>query len=241
MKSSIAVILLALLGVSSAIAAASASKPLVVRMTWSVSIDPDGHVVRLATTDEQIPVIHDRLEQAIRGWRFSPGKVNGKPAFTDSRVTVALGLEPGSDGTYAVHVIGASAGAGYGKVTPPLYPHAFAMSGRQGLVLLKVDYAASGSVVAIALADDAPRVDHPFVDAATDAVRKWTFEPEVVGGHSLAGSALVPVCFTLRGPRARPFDCNWHRSGRSAAELGDGAVALDPAATLLSDVVGRTL
>lgn len=241
MKTSIAVILLALLGAASAIAAGAVSKPLVVRMTWSVSIDADGHVVRLATTDQQIPAIHDRLEQAIRNWRFSPGKVNGKPTFTDSNLTIALALEPASDDTYVVHVIGAATGGSYGKITPPRYPHSSAMSRRQGLVVLKVSYSASGAVVAIALADGAPRVDSAFVEAATDAVREWTFKPEVVGGQALAGSARVPVCFSLRESHVPTLDCNWRRPGSFAAEFGDRAVALDPAATLLTDVVGRTL
>lgn len=233
--------LVALLCTSATHAGETASKPIIVRMTWGLSLDREGQVVRLETDDHKLESIHPRLEQAIRSWRFTPGKVDGVPAATDSKLQVTLALEPQPDGDYSVRVVGARAGGGYGKIRPPRHPRASLESHRQGLVLLKVRYGADGKVQNLALADIAPRVDAPLVESSIETVREWTFEPEVVGGHPMAGTVLVPICFTVHVRHVAPPDCTWHPPGVATEMQGDQAVALEPAATLLTDVAGRTL
>jgi TonB family protein len=230
---------IALLALISTAAVAQEPASTIVHISWKVSVGSDGHVTRLTTTDTLVPGIHERLEQEIRGWRFSPGKVNGEPATTDSNLQLTLDVRPVDANSSTVHVVGVSTGGGYGKTLPPHYPVASARARRQGLVLLKVRYDVAGKVVDVVRADDAPRVDEPFVRSAIDATRKWTFEPEVVGGHPLAGSMWVPVCFSLRHPGIVPQNCNWRRPG-DALDTPE-ALALDPVVKLLTDVIGHAL
>lgn len=207
-------------------------------MTWLLSLDADGHITRIATSDTRAPKLHEPLEKEIRSWRFSPGKVDGQPAVTDTqlRMLVAVSL---ADSGFEVRVLRAATGVGYRKTRTPVYPNVSAWARKQGLVLLKVRYDESGSVVDAAPYEDAPTPDGALAHAATVSVKRWTFEPEVVGGHPLAGTALVPICFHLY--ELAPPDCNWKRSGSSDNMSGSQAVALDPAAKLETDVAGRTL
>jgi hypothetical protein len=73
-------------------------------------------------------------------------------------------------------------------------------------------------------------------------VNQWTFQPERVDGHGVAGAQSLPVCFALSavGSHAPP-SCAWNPPGRHAP-VGEGqSVALDPAARLVNDVAGHAL
>jgi len=41
-----------------------------------------------------------------------------------------------------------------------------------------------------------------FTQAALNAVKKWSFEPERVDGHGVAGSVEIPIYFQIEGARA---------------------------------------
>jgi hypothetical protein len=110
---------------------------------------------------------------------------------------------------------------------------------KTGLVVLRVNYAADGTVVSAEPEADSPKVDERLTKAASAATKTWTFRPEVVGGHALAGAVVVPFCFSI-APGKKP-DCSWKPKGENAA-LGDGeALALEPAAKLTTDVAGHAL
>jgi len=231
----------AMLACVAATVAAKEPAPLVVRMAWTISVDDQGHIVRLSTRETKLADIRDRIEHEIRSWQFSPGKVDGVPAPSDSTLVVTLMATPTDDAHYAVRVTGAATGGGYGVMTPPQYPHASLLSHRQGYVVLNVNYGADGKVVDAAPADGAPKADSPFVNASIAAVRQWVFVPEVIGGHPRAGAAIVPICFAIASKYARPPDCTWKRPGDDLKVSGDQMVALDSAVTLKSDVAGRAL
>ncbi len=135
----------------------------------------------------------------------------------------------------------ADTGGAYGRVIVPTYPEVARDARRQGLVVLRTQYDASGAVTDVALAADAPKVDHHLARAAFAAVRNWTFDPEVVGGHPRAGEVPVPVCFTLPLRNAPSGICEWKHPGSDIALAGSEAVAVNPEATLLTDVIGRSL
>ncbi|HEX5121964.1 MAG TPA: hypothetical protein VFV97_01860 [Rhodanobacteraceae bacterium] len=66
-----------------------------------------------------------------------------------------------------------------------------------------------------------------LVDAAIDAVKKWTFQPETVGGRGVASEALVPVCFMM----SQTAECHWkERPDKKPVRSGE--------AIALSSVVG---
>jgi TonB family protein len=215
---------------------------------WALTIDASGRVVTLESIGSPpVPAVRAPLENAIRGWRFQPGTIDGKPVETKTTFSLDLSLvEHGSD-QFALRVDDARTGAdltfeGFHHSTPK-YPRDAMSHHRGGTVVLRVDYDANGHVVATRLQDGAPEVDASFVRSAQDAARRWTFSTEIVGGHGLAGSTIVPICFadyTRHTPKEDP-GCTW-TPPEGHGSLGDGAiVAIDPAARLETAVVGRTL
>jgi TonB family protein len=234
-----ATILAGALSVSGAASSPEGSSPLFIGMTWSLGVDAAGKITHLATDDKQLPSLHAHLEKDIRSWTISPGKVDGVPVATESKLHLRLKLEPQPDGNYHVSLAGASTGGGYGRQTAPKYPENAAAGRRQGLVVLKVDYDETGKVKDVEPFAQGPQADVAFVSSATSAVKKWTFEPEIVGGHPRSSTALVPVCFRITAPGVPEIDCNWKPPGASGTT--EGMFALDPAARLESDVIGRVL
>ncbi len=127
---------------------------------------------------------------------------------------------------------------------PPHYPRTAVERHIVGEVVVRIGYDADGNVTSTALEPGAPDADKSLVEASIDAAKKWKFQPEIVGGHNLAGYAIVPFCFNLRyiGGGGKSAKCDWKRSGSGEALLDDGkALALNPAAKLLTDVAGHTL
>jgi len=213
--------------------------PIFVDMTWSLGVDATGTITHLTTDDKQLPTLHEHLEKDIRSWTISPGKVDGVPAATESKLHLRLKLEPQSGGDYHVSLAGASTGGGYRRQTAPKYPENAAAGRRQGLVVLKVGYDETGKVKDVEPFAQGPQADVAFVSSATSAVKKWTFEPEIVGGHPRGSTALVPVCFRIEALGVPEIDCDWKPPGASGTS--DGMFALDPAARIESDVIGRAL
>jgi TonB family protein len=215
---------------------------------WTLTIDASGRVASLEITGSPpVPAIRAPLENAIRGWRFQPGTIDGKPAETKTTFSLDLSLvEHGAD-KFALRVDDARTGVdltfeGFHHSTPK-YPYDAMSHHRDGVVVLRIDYDAHGRVVATRLEDGAPKVDASFVRSAEDAARRWTFSPEIVGGHGLPGSTIVPICFAdyrRHTPEEAPA-CAW-TPPEGHGSLGDGAiVAIDPAARLETAVVGKTL
>lgn len=237
MRTGIIFVVAFLLFVSTAIEAKQ-STSMVVTVSWDISLDADGHVTKLATKDESMPTLHAPLEKAIRGWHFSPGTINGQPAATESHVQTRLELRLVKD-AYQVWMLGADTGASYGKTPPPEYPDAAAKAWKQGEVVLIVHYNGTGAVTDVAPYEHGPKAYVQLARAAMTAVKNWTFNPEVVGGHPIPGVALVPVCFAL--PRGTPPACQWESPATGRNMNGSQAVALNPAAKLESDVIGRVL
>ncbi|MET0225101.1 MAG: energy transducer TonB [Dokdonella sp.] len=210
-----AMVLAGALAAAGAAAAPAESAPVFVNMTWSLGVDAGGRITRLSTDDKQLPTLHEKLEKDIRSWKISPGKVDGVPAATESKLQLLLRLDAQADGNYRVNLAGASTGGGYGRQTAPKYPENAAAGRRQGLVVLKVDYDEAGRVKDVEPYAGAPQADTAFVRSATNAVKQWTFEPEVVGGHPRSSAALVPVCFRMDAPGVPHIDCHWTPPGAS--------------------------
>lgn len=228
----------ALLGAACVPAAAVERTSAIVSVSWVVSLDVDGHVTELSTGDKRVPKLHASLEKAIRAWRFTPGKIEGKPALTQTHLHTSLEVRLVND-AFEVRLLDASTGGDYGKKTVPMYPQSAAKGRKQGLVRLVVHYDESGAVTSVEPFETHQGVDDRLVQAAVSAVREWTFAPEIVGGHPIAGGSVVPVCFQL-DVLPEP-DCSWKNPATGKSTYGSQSVALDPAAKLDSDVIGHTL
>ncbi|HEY7873274.1 MAG TPA: energy transducer TonB [Rudaea sp.] len=192
---------------------------------------------------DKVPQIRARLEQEVRKWQFLPGLIDGKPEETKTGLYLRTTLTPTNNDTFDVRIDHAGVGPTETRMTPPRYPADAIRHRKTGQVILAVAYDAEGHVVSVQPADDSPKVDPLLTEASEKAARKWQFQPELVGGHPLAGRALIPFCYTLNIlPSGRKEgNCNWKRPG-SNETLRDGETfALSPAAKLLTDVAGRTL
>jgi len=77
----------------------------------------------------------------------------------------------------------------------PTYPASARRSGLQGTARLRVEVLADGRVGEILVEVSA---GHPDLDrAATDAVRRWRFEPARRGPEPVASWVLLPVEFRI--------------------------------------------
>jgi TonB family protein len=174
--------------------------PRFVTLTWKLSLDPSGDIAHLELPDDEVgSALYAKMEPVVRGWHFTPGKLDGQPAPTNTLLTVVVTFEAdGSDG-YRVRVVSAKTGGSAKHLVPPKYPGDSIRMGHGGLVLVKMEHDADGRVVsATSVKPKKGGVnDWRLVDASLAAAKQWTFDPETVGGHGVPGSDVMPFCFFL--------------------------------------------
>ncbi|MBO9663653.1 hypothetical protein [Dokdonella sp.] len=222
-----------------------ADKPIRTGGEWAVSLDAQGHVLALKQTSELKPVLAEPLERAIRGWAFEPGKLSGQPQPTETSLSLSIVMEPiGGDG-YAIRIEDAQTGGRPQKMVSPRLPSRDVREGSY-LYVMRVAYAADGKVVSIAPEAGTPEVPSGVRKNFEAAVKEWTFEPERIGGKPLAAEVVVPLCVSMwrnsfRQPAGMEDGCAWKSPQKHSPVESGQFVAVDPAARLLTDVVGRTL
>ena len=211
---------------------AAEQAPFEKNIQWTLSLDADGKIENLkAINREYLPEVRQQIEPIVRTWHFTPGKINGQPAPTETTLTVAVRFDADSANadSYHAHIASAATGPWYHHVVAPHYPMAAQRSHAEGEVMLWVTFDANGRIVS---AKNVPQMsaDHIsplLVEAAIDAVKKWTFRTETVGGRGVASEALVPVCFMM----SETAECQWKaRSDKKPVRSGE--------AIALSSVVG---
>jgi len=224
------------------VCAEDASDSVKLSGSWSVSLDASGHVLKAESVGDVIPAVRDPLTREIQRWQFVPGKVNGEGAPTETTLTLALTLVADGPDKYRIRIDDAKTGGRVGKAKAPRLPREAIRDGFQGMVVVKVDYDANGKVLSAMPQEGAPAVEPALSKSAIESVKHWTFEPETVGGHAIAGSAVLPLCFTVsRSGRMPPkVACEWRPANDGPHVWGD-FTSVDPVARLATDVVGRTL
>ncbi|MBA8884935.1 energy transducer TonB [Dokdonella fugitiva] len=245
MRRSIPILLLALLGGQAC--AEETGKPLHLTRSWRLSLDAAGRVASLDGDRELDPAIRVPLEQAIRRWEFEPGRVAGEPAPTETTLTLDVTFHAAPDGNYVAHVDDARVGGTIdfkpGKMAPPRIPRDAVRIGLVARVVVKAEYDGDGRIVSVEPQREEGINSLPSLERATvNAVKHWSVVPERVGGHGVASSIMVPICFTVtQGLHAPDFDCTWTPPGSHARVANGGAFALAPATKLRSDVIGHAL
>lgn len=184
------------------------SKPAELDLRWSLSLDASGKITSMTPLfGDDTRTIAGQLEPLIRHWHFIPGSIDGHPVDTQTTLTVETSLDAAGPDNYRVHVVSATTGARYHDGPVPKYPKSAMRMGRYGVVHVQVKHDAGGHVLsATAMRPGDPHVDYALTRAALDAVKQWTFQPETVGGQGVAGSVIVPICFSLEG---REAPCVW--------------------------------
>lgn len=111
------------------------------------------------------------------------------------------------------------------------------------LYVARVAYDEDGKVVSIDPEHGTPEVPSGVRRSFERVLKGSTFVPERVGGHGIAAEIVIPMCVsTTRSRKTSPSDaCDWTPPHRSASIGGGQFVAVDSAAKLRTDVVGRAL
>lgn len=211
-------------------------------LVWHLDLGADGAIGELTAVSTMPDLLRDKLEAEIRTWSFRSGKIGGSAAPSQTSLNLRVRGDRQADGTWSVTLLGAETGGRMRKMIVPQYPEAAIASRRQGLVLLLLEYDADGKVTSSTVADASPIKTGNLIGAARGASKRYEFEPERVGGRAVAGSALLPVCFTIRDlPGAPVGNCAWTRPGDAEPLEDVQAVALGSMVTIETDVAGRML
>ena len=157
-------------------------------------------------TSRPTAVSHKPVQHPTAGLSSSAGKtaVQANRAAAGRHVTLR---GPGSTGADAVTAAGSAGNSGGGQVdrapsaavsnpVPP-YPADALARGIEGLVLLRVQIGADGSVekATVHQSSGTPSLD---ASALSTVRRQWRFEPATRCGVAVSYEALLPIRFTIR-------------------------------------------
>jgi TonB family protein len=198
---------------------------------WRLSLDANGQIDGLKPVNpDYLPEVRKQIEPIVHTWHFTPGRLAGRPAPTETTLGVRVAFEAESTNAiqYHVRIVSAGTGGTYMHVVKPNYPEVSQRSHAEGEVVLWIKYDADGVVTSVRNVPEmnANGTSPALTDAAIDAVKQWTFRPETVAGRGVASEALVPICFKLRDE-----PCHWKpRPDKRPMQSGE--------AVALSSVVG---
>ena len=229
------------------------AKELVTTLHWKLGLDADGRVVSLDAEGKSIEALREKLETAIRHWDFEPGQVDGKAAPTDTTLAVQVELTESADGSeYVVRIKTARTGGSVAKASvAPRFPTNSMSSLMHGSdsffaqVVVEVRYDAAGKAIAVAPVAGAPVQDGPLLDSVRKAVKRWTYQPELVAGVGVPGTVLVPVCFSISSDstkaRRQSAACRWTQPGTQFSVDEGDSLALDSSVQLKTAIADRVL
>lgn len=236
---------LALLGSTHAVGADRV--PSHVDTAWVVTSDAEGHVVKLMQHTRYKAEVAKPLAKLIRSWTFEPGSINGQPQVTQTTLNVRLSVEPRGE-RYLTRVADVHTGPRVVRTAELRFPNS-QLKPRDGhnysaLTVLKVKYNQNGKVTAVSAAPGTPPGnDEVFMRVSMASVKRWSFEPERVGGHGVAGAVYLPIGYALWHPSrsSAGAECgSWQVPGRERAVRGGEVLSENPVARLKSEVVGST-
>lgn len=211
---------------------------------WRIKIGADGHVESLDPFIWKAnKVLRAAMEPLIRGWKFSPGSINGEPAETVTTLHVVFTLVPDASGqNYNLRFDEVHTGGSPQRLREaPHFPRSeidrLKRTGQAERVVVDVAYDAQGKVTEVVLAENSPIKSGPFVDAARRDVRTWKYLPETVSGRGVPGRLRVPLCYSVDSSSKCESDADESGLGVS----GDLPLAMDSRVKLESDVIGKVL
>ncbi len=197
------------------------------RVSGSLVVGPDGEVEshELDPKAPLTPALKAFVDDSIRGWRFKPVLVDGKPVRAKVPMSLRLVAKRADDGKFSVTIASTYFGSEDDPATtdrlrsirlsPPRFPKGALMMGGKGVVYLVVQVGRDGKVTNV----DAEQVNlrvagtegqmaslrKQFTDAAVRAARGWTFTIPTTGPEANDATWLVrvPVDYRLEDERQR--------------------------------------
>lgn len=209
-----------------------------------ITIAADGSVSALQwrKQDNMPAALVTRLESLVRSWQFQPGSLDGRPAETETTLTLRVEASKAEDGSIALTLANAVTGPTTASQAPPEYPRAALRRGASARLVLDVVLDVNGVVrsemVKYISSDNSTRVREEFEASALAMVEQWELEPERVGGHPVPAHMRLPLSYCL-GDNSW---CQSHPLPPSGDATADAAVpqgvpvAVDSVAKLLTDV-----
>ena len=146
----------------------------------NVAVDPHGTTAA--------PVLQAAASKAAEGWKFAPGRKDGKPMGGVVRVPVNFSLEG----------VRSNASPAPQSTPSPNYPADAIKHGEHGIVMLDVTVDSSGQIAEVSVDPTQTTAPVALQAAAVKASRNWHFNPGMKGGHPVAGRVEVPVTFMLK-------------------------------------------
>ena len=213
-----------------------------------VTIDPEGKVTSLELDQwkSEKDLIGEKLKPLLRSWTFEPGRVNGKPALTETTVTIHLDMQKINDDRYAITLLSAETGATWEAMRLPAYPMREVKALAEAKIYLLASYDSDGKIGNLTVEDAEVKGSKSDFDEFVAAIRaeakaSWRIRPERVGGQGMPGVVRVPVafCFDLASASCQILGqkMDQRRSARGLVPL-DLATALDSRTKLLTHVAG---
>ena len=197
------------------------------RVSGSLVVGPDGEVASHELDPEAplTPALKAFVDDSIRGWRFKPVLVDGKPVRAKVPMSLRLVAKRADDGKFSVTIASTYFGSEDDlattdrlrsiRLSPPRFPKGALMMGGKGVVYLVVQVGRDGKVTNV----DAEQVNlrvagtegqmaslrKQFTDAAVRAARGWTFTIPTTGPEANDATWLVrvPVDYRLEDERQR--------------------------------------
>jgi len=158
----------------------------------------------------------DAAIATVMKWRFNPAMRDGVAVAGDIDVPVAFRLRDDddlSDGTASAppppppwpDLPADAAHTSYRKLLPPVYPKSSVDAKIEGIVYVDAAIDPTGAVTGAQVDHVEPPIASVLGAAATDAVRKWRFNPPTQQGKVVAAHAIVPMRFAIRDPDSVPL------------------------------------
>jgi TonB family protein len=168
-----------------------------------VTIDTEGHV-EAVNVDRDIVSLTPEAIRAVRGWKFKPAHVGGKPIR--SKTAIAVVFDPAVNdpppaplGPLAEHPDEETQDLRFTlpQVIQAVYPRYPLASVAEGTVVLQLEIDAEGKAEAVKTL----REIVSLTPEAVRAVKRWKFEPAKVDGKPV--TSKMTVAFLFRRPRYR--------------------------------------
>jgi hypothetical protein len=202
-----------------------------------VSVSATGEVTAVSFAAATPAPLRAPLEKAVRGWKFSPKRIDGVARDWAAHLIVRLILVPTDGGGYALKVIDVGASKFIGtSIKPPDYPADLMRAGRSARVCVELVYTDDKPAVARTWMDGELKTDgrRGFVEATTDAVKRWRRQPVQVNGQDVYDEHVFT---SLNFNADRPLPMDAPRPDTCPAKLSIEAGNLE----LLTPVAGTML
>ncbi|HEY0232176.1 MAG TPA: TonB family protein [Dokdonella sp.] len=178
----------------------------------NVHVDAQGNPESAAVDSVEPPeaaMLSDAAIAAVMRWKFNPALRDGVAVADDVQVPVEFRVDEDEASAGAAQPTPAKASttiaASYQRLSPPAYPASSVASGIEGVVYVAAAIDADGHVASASVEHAEPVMAGVLGDAATTAVRSWTFNPARQNGNTVASRIVVPLRFALSDPKTVPM------------------------------------